>query len=69
VRCRADDACSPPRRSALHNAAEAGDLERLAQLLASKGAGDDDFDPVRARLRCAGARCGAARVPPRWLAL
>ena len=56
-----------PRLSALHDAAEAGDLALLASLLTKKeaptagGGGEDedgDFDPVRRKSRagCAGRR-------------
>jgi hypothetical protein len=57
------------RRSALHNAAEAGDTELLAKLLTVKG--DDDFDPVRARCRleaqrsCHGSAASALGPPQR----
>jgi len=55
-RRRRNCALTAGRRSALHNAAEAGDAELLAKLLCVKG--DDDFDPVR---RSACGRAGAAR--------
>lgn len=41
-------ACPAWPKSALHNAAEAGDTELLAKLLAGKDGADDDFDPVSA---------------------
>jgi hypothetical protein len=45
-------------RSALHNAAEAGDTELLVKLLAAaSGGGDDDFDPVRAACGKAALAC------------